>query len=72
MHIFHIPGMNCGGCLRAITRSILALDPQAQVEADLEARTVRVASTKSEASILDALSDGGYPARPLTRERLRT
>ena len=68
MHIFHIPGMNCGGCLRAITRAIQALDPQAQVEADLEARTIRVASNKSEASLLIALSNGGYPAHALSQE----
>lgn len=67
MHIFHVPGMNCGGCLRAVTRAVQALDPQAQVEADLEARTIRVDSTKSEASLLDALSNGGYPAQPLAR-----
>jgi copper chaperone len=67
MHIFHVPGMNCGGCLRTITRSLLALDPQAQVEADLDARTISVASTQSEASLLGALSDGGYPAQPLAR-----
>ncbi len=65
MHVFHVPGMNCGGCLRAITRAIQALDPQAKVEADLEARTIRVASTESEATLLDALSDADYPAQPL-------
>jgi copper chaperone len=68
MHVFHIPGMNCGGCLRAITRSILALDPQAQVEADWDARTIKVFSSQSEASILEVLSEGGYPARSLSRE----
>lgn len=68
MHIFHIPGMNCGGCLRAITRAIQTLDPQAQVEADLEARTIRVASSKSEASLVVALSNGGYPAHALSQE----
>jgi len=68
MHVFHIPGMNCGGCLRAITRSILALDPQAQVAADLDARTIKVVSSQSEASILEALGDGGYPARSLSQE----
>jgi copper chaperone len=67
MYVFHIPGMNCGGCLRAVTRAVQALDPQARVEADLEARTVRVISTQSEASLLDALSNGGYPAQPLAR-----
>jgi copper chaperone len=67
MHIFHIPGMNCGGCLRAVTRAVQTLDPQPKVEADLEARTVKVASRQSEVSLLDALSNGGYPAQPLAR-----
>jgi copper chaperone len=65
MRFFHIPGMNCGGCLRAITRAIQALDPQVRVEADLEARTIKVISAESEASLLNALSNGGYPAQPL-------
>ncbi len=67
MRIFHVPGMNCGGCLRAITRAIEALDPQARVEADVEARTIKVVSAESEASLLNALSNGGYPAQPLTQ-----
>jgi copper chaperone len=70
MHVFHVPGMNCGGCLRAITRSIQALDPVAQVQADLEVRTLMVTSTRSETSLLDALRDGGYPAQPLARSNL--
>ena len=67
MHVFHITGMNCGGCLRAVTRAVQALDPKAQVEADLEARTVKVASRQSEAALLNALSNGGYPAEPVAR-----
>ncbi len=67
MHSFHVPGLNCGGCLRAITRAVQALDPQAKIEADLEARTVKVASRQSEAALLNALSNGGYPAQPLAR-----
>ena len=65
MYVFHIPGMTCGGCLRAVTRAVQALDPQARVEADLETRTVKVISRQSEASLLGALSNGGYPAQPL-------
>ncbi|MBF9197793.1 heavy-metal-associated domain-containing protein [Microvirga terrestris] len=65
MHIFHVPGMNCSGCQRAVTRAVQAIDPQAQVEADLEARTIKVTSRQSEASLLNALSNGGYPAQPL-------
>ena len=65
MHIFHVPGMNCGGCLRAVTRAVQSLDPQARVEADLEARIVKVVSRQSEPSLLNALSNGGYPAQSL-------
>jgi copper chaperone len=68
MRFFHVPGMNCGGCLRAITRAVQALDPQARVEADLEARTIKVVSSESEATLLKALSGGGYPARSLSQE----
>jgi copper chaperone len=68
MHVFHVPGMNCGGCLRAVTRSILSLDPETQVEADLDDRTIKVASSLSEASILEALGNGGYPARSLSHK----
>jgi copper chaperone len=67
MHIFHIPGMKCGGCLRSVTRAVQALDSQARVEADLEARTVKVASRQGEAALLNALSNGGYPAEPVAR-----
>lgn len=65
MHQFHIPGMTCGGCLRAVIKAVHALDPHAQVEGDSEARTVKVVSDREEASLLEALSKGGYPARSL-------
>ena len=67
MHTFHIPGMNCGGCLRAVIRAVQALDHQAQVEADPDARIVKVVSRQSEVSLLNALSNGGSPAQPLAR-----
>lgn len=65
MHIFHVPSMNCGGCVRAVSRAVQALDPQAEVEADLEVRTVKVTSKQSESALLNALSSGGYPAEPV-------
>lgn len=65
MHEFHVPGMTCGGCLRAVTRAIQALDPKAQIEGDLENRRIKVTSEKEMSSILAALSNGGYPAEVL-------
>jgi copper chaperone len=66
MHHFHIPGMTCGGCLGAVTKAIHKLDPQAQVEGNLENRTVTVRSDKAAASLLAALENAGYPARPVS------
>ncbi|NBJ13389.1 heavy-metal-associated domain-containing protein [Microvirga arsenatis] len=68
MHHFHVPDMTCGGCLRSVTRAIQALDPQARVEADLDTRTVRVESAEEETSLLEALGNGGFPARAVSRQ----
>jgi len=67
MHHFHVPDMTCGGCLRAVTRALQNVDPQARVEGDLDTRTLKVTSGRSEASLLAALSNGGYPAHALLR-----
>lgn len=63
MHHFHIPAMTCGGCLKAVTRTIQQLDPQARVESDLENRTVKVTSDEAEAVLRAALENAGYPAQ---------
>jgi copper chaperone len=68
MHYFLVPGMNCGGCLGSITRSLQTVDPQAQVQGDLETRSIKVASEKAEDLLLAALSSAGYPARTLPRQ----
>lgn len=65
MHRFQVPGMKCGGCLGSITRAIQKIDPQAQVEGDLEAREINVTSEKAETALLAALREAGYPAHPL-------
>ena len=68
MHHFHIPGMTCGGCLEAVTRAIHKLDPKAQIEGDLENRTVTIRSGKAAASLLVALENAGYPARSVSHD----
>ncbi len=67
MHHFHVPDMTCGGCLRAVTRALQTVDPQVRVEGDLGTRTLKVTSDRSEATLLTALSSGGYPAQALLR-----
>jgi copper chaperone len=39
MHLFHVPGLMCGGCLGFVTRALHGMDPAARIEADLPART---------------------------------
>jgi copper chaperone len=68
MYHFVVPAMKCGGCLGAITRSLQKLDPGAQVEGNLEERTIKVASDKTESLLLAALSNAGYPAQPLAQQ----
>lgn len=65
MQSLHIPKMSCGGCLATVTRAIVALDPQARVEGDLERRIVRVDTKAPEAALLAALKECGYPASPV-------
>jgi copper chaperone len=61
---FHVPDMSCGHCTAAITREIAALDPQAKVSTDLGARTVEVATSRSDGAVIEAIKAAGYGAAP--------
>lgn len=63
MHVFNVTGMTCAHCERAVTQAIKALDPQARVEVDLDAGTVRVEGTPSEQQIRAAIEEEGYQMR---------
>ncbi|PVE21624.1 copper chaperone [Microvirga sp. KLBC 81] len=69
MHLFHIPGMTCGGCPGAVTRAIQKLDPKTRIEGSLEDRTITVAMDKAEVSLLAALENAGYPAQAVSDDR---
>lgn len=58
-----IEKMSCEGCVRTITEAITAVDPQANVAADIGNRTVSVDTKAAWSRIEKALSDAGYPAR---------
>lgn len=58
----NIEDMSCGGCVSTITETIKSLDAQASVAADLQSRTVEVATSASEAQVREALANAGYPA----------
>lgn len=62
MHEFHLPDMSCGHCVATVTRTVQALDAQAKLEFDREARKVKVESALERAALAAALAEAGYPA----------
>ncbi|MBU3546976.1 heavy-metal-associated domain-containing protein [Polynucleobacter sp. MWH-Jannik1A5] len=56
-----VSGMTCGGCINAVTRAVLARDPQAKVQADLASQTVNLETTLSEAQASQLITDAGFP-----------
>lgn len=64
MQIFTVSGMSCGHCVRAITLAIRALDAAAEVQVDLGASEVRVASRLDAEQLQQAIRAQGYSAQP--------
>ncbi|MNT92232.1 Copper chaperone CopZ [compost metagenome] len=62
MQVYKVQGMSCGHCVRAITRAVQARDQAAEVQVDLAAGEVRVASRLAEEQVLEAIRDEGYQA----------
>lgn len=61
MYELQVEKMSCGHCVNAVTKSVQAVDAQAQVEVDLAQRKVRVQSGAELAKIVAAIDDAGYP-----------
>jgi copper chaperone len=61
MITFEIPAMSCGHCVRTITETVHAADPQAQVRADLAQHRVSVDSELPRETLAARLADAGYP-----------
>ena len=59
---YQVPDMSCGHCVQAVTQAVTGVDPNAEVAADLDTKSVKVVSTAQDELILQALRDAGYPA----------
>lgn len=59
-HIFTVEGMTCAHCEKAITRSLLSLDPQASVVIDRQQNLVQIDSVKSREALAHAMAEEGY------------
>ncbi|MDH4554754.1 heavy-metal-associated domain-containing protein [Pseudomonas sp. BN417] len=62
MQVFKVQGMSCGHCIRAITQAVQARDQAADVQVDLAAGEVRVASRLAQEQVLEAIREEGYQA----------
>ncbi len=65
MFRYKVDKMGCGGCAKSVTRAVLGVAPNAQVEVDLEAKLVTVSGTSGPADrIAQAIIAAGFPAEP--------
>jgi copper chaperone len=59
-----IPAISCGHCARAITDTILELDPAARVQVDIDAKTAVIDTRADSAVVRERLAAEGYPSSP--------
>lgn len=59
-HVFTVQGMTCGHCEKAVTKALLALDPQAHIIIDRAQDKVSVTSSQSREALAQAIVDEGY------------
>lgn len=56
---YTVHGMTCGGCAKSVTNAIQTAAPGAQVDVDLEAKTVTVEGAIEDA-VRQAVADAGF------------
>lgn len=59
-HVFEVDGMTCDHCEKAVTKALLALDPQASVAINRLQNEVRVLSETARDTLAQAIVDEGY------------
>ncbi|MGE0310884.1 MAG: heavy-metal-associated domain-containing protein [Lautropia sp.] len=57
---FHVVGMTCQHCVKAVTQAVRAIDPSAKVEIDLRTGRVSVDSSAEREVLGAAIRDEGY------------
>jgi len=66
MVTFEVQDMTCGHCASSITKAVRAMDPTAQVTADLTTHRVQVESTESDNTKLgNLIREAGYTPVPV-------
>ena len=61
---FHVTGMTCGHCERAVKTAVQQIDPQAVVTIDRAANRVDVDSASNRQALAQAITEEGYAVSP--------
>ncbi|MFT4267581.1 MAG: heavy-metal-associated domain-containing protein [Xenophilus sp.] len=61
---FHVEGMSCQHCVRSVQDAVWATDPEADVQVDLPAGRVDIASAAPRAQLAAAIASAGYRVQP--------
>jgi len=64
MKTLHIPDMSCGHCRDTVEKTIKALDADARIKFDMDARNIELDSQMESTDVQVALAEVGYPANP--------
>lgn len=55
-----VDGMTCGHCAQAVTNALKSLNNTADIQVDLEKKTVTVSGIDDDAAISEAVEDAGF------------
>jgi len=61
---FLVPDMTCGHCVKTITSAVQAVEPAAQVQADLATHRVVVNGAAQTEAVRAAIQEAGYEVQP--------
>ena len=61
---FHVTGMTCGHCERAVKTAVQQVDPQAVVTIDRAANRVDIDSASNRQALAQAITEEGYAVSP--------
>ncbi len=64
--LMQVDGMTCEGCVAAVTKTIRRLDPEAQVDVDLDHGRVRISTVAQSLDVAQAITKAGYDAHAMT------
>lgn len=61
MFELNLPDMSCGHCASTVTQTCKLIDPDANVQVDLQAKLVKIESAEDREDFVAALAEAGYP-----------